>query len=242
MIGFGMTDRGKVRKDNQDCYAMKMSNVTISVVCDGMGGAQAGDVASRMAAETFIDSLESVGDMPIDAIRVRLNEAVDAANLAVFKKALSDEQYIGMGTTLVGAVVMDKTALIINVGDSRAYYIADGKIRRITRDHSVVEDLIVKGDLTPEQAKCHPNKNLITRAIGTESDIKGDIYELGLSGKKGEYILLCSDGLTNMVDDEELLSEVSRGHGPEESCKLLMDLAILRGAQDNVTVVLLGNG
>lgn len=241
MIGFGMTDRGKVRKNNQDCYAMKLSNVTISVVCDGMGGAQAGDVASQLAAETFLGSLESIEDMPIEAIKERLDEAVRETNLEVFKKALSGQEYAGMGTTLVGAVVKGSAAIIINVGDSRAYYISGGGINRITRDHSVVEDMLAKGDLTPEQAKNHPNKNLITKAIGTEAEVEGDIYELSINGGEGEYILLCSDGLTNIVDDQEILAEVQSGRNLEEICRLLIDLAIKRGAPDNVTVVLLGN-
>lgn len=245
MIGFGMTDRGRVRKNNQDCYAMKLSNVAISVVCDGMGGARAGDVASQLAAETFLDSLESIGDMPIDAIKKRLDEAVKETNLAVYKKALSGQEYIGMGTTLVGVVVKGNTAVIINVGDSRAYHITRGEISRITRDHSVVEDMLAKGDLTPEQAKNHPNKNLITKAIGTETEINGDIYECSLNsdggGGAGEYILLCSDGLTNIVDDQELLAEVRDGQGLEEICRSLMNLALERGAPDNVTIVLLGS-
>lgn len=242
MIGFGMTDRGNVRKENQDCFAMKMSGdgeTIIAVVCDGMGGAKAGAVASQLAAETFIGELEAIESGTSDE---KLNDILVSAtrktNQIVFTKALTSSEYSGMGTTLVGAIVRENQAHFINVGDSRAYHITGSNISRITRDHSLVEDMIIRGDLTPEEAKHHPNKNLITKAVGTEVDVAGDIFEINMS--KGDFILLCSDGLTNLMSDQELLSEFSDRDSLEEISQALIDKALNRGAPDNVTVVLMG--
>lgn len=240
MNGFGMTDRGKQRKENQDCFAMRMSDdrrSIVAVVCDGMGGARAGNVASQLAAETFISGVDLLGDTPAQQMKEILVKAVTETNRVVFDKAMSSSEYSGMGTTLVGAVVNEDTALFINVGDSRAYHISGTDIDRLTRDHSVVEDMVLRGDLTPEQARRHPNKNLITKAIGTESEVLGDIYEVSL--KDGDYLLLCSDGLTNLIGDQELLSQCRKGEGLDDICQALVEMALEKGAPDNVTVVLL---
>ena len=141
-----------------------------------------------------------------------------------------------MGTTMVAVLVVEDTAYLLNIGDSRAYHIDRDGITRLTRDHSVVEDMVARGDITPEQARTHPRKNLITRALGAEERIRADLYERQL--KSGDHLLLCSDGLSNIVTDQELLYEVIHGGEIEECCQRLLDIALSRGAPDNVTAVL----
>lgn len=242
MTGFGITDRGLVRSKNQDCFAIRTSpdgkSIT-AVVCDGMGGARAGDTASTLAAESFIRELGnfySISSTEIDEI---LRAAVSKSNTAVFEKAQSNVQYNGMGTTLVAAVVADRHAYLVNVGDSRAYHIGGGAITKITRDHSVVEDMLLMGEITPEQAMNHPSRNLITKAIGTERYISGDVFECSI--EQGEKILLCSDGLTNLLAEQELFACIDDGSDLKDICTSLVKMAIDRGAPDNVTVVLINN-
>ena len=141
-----------------------------------------------------------------------------------------------MGTTMVAALVVEQTAYLLNIGDSRAYHISREGIRRVTRDHSVVEDMVARGDITPEEARNHPRKNLITRALGSEERIRADLYEQALAG--GDFLLLCSDGLSNIVTDQEMLYEALHGGAPEDCCQRLLDIAMSRGAPDNVTAVL----
>jgi len=241
MKGTGRTDRGIQRKNNQDCFDLKIDteNVTaLCVVCDGMGGANAGNVASRLAVETFISELDGLLQEPKeeDAVCQLLHRAVTRANAEVYEQARRNEAYSGMGTTLVGAFLSAGQAVIVNVGDSRAYHVRGGAITRITKDHSVVEDMLIRGDITPEEARCHPNKNLITKAIGTEPEVAGDVYTLPI--RCGDHILLCSDGLTNLASEEEILRELE-GRTLEQCGEMLINLALSRGAPDNVTVVIM---
>ena len=238
---WGITDRGKVRQKNQDayfiCYDEEKAGA-ILVVCDGMGGAKAGNVASTLALETYLDVVKKelkVGNTSSEIADV-MKEAVSVANDAVYQQSISEIAYEGMGTTLVAAVITDQIAAVINIGDSRAYHITKKTITQITRDHSVVEDMIGRGDLTRDEAKKHPSKNLITRALGTCSDIEPDLFFPKL--RKGEYLLLCSDGLSNMVTEQELLCEVLRSDQKDLCCQRLLDIAIARGAPDNVTVII----
>ena len=180
---WGLTDRGIVRRENQDSCAYEIiedGDLAWGVVCDGMGGAKAGDIASKMAVETFCAHLEQLRDLegPPPAADLLLAAAEDA-NRVVYLKAETDRDCVGMGTTLVGMILRGTTLWVVNVGDSRAYHITKQAIRRITRDHSVVEDLVAKGDLTPEQARNHPQKNLITRALGTARRVKADLFQRG---------------------------------------------------------------
>lgn len=243
MVYFGITDRGIVRKTNQDvylCEEIKLMDAALLVVCDGMGGAKGGNIASAMAAEVFRDSLiknlNLFGDKSSIAEQMKLS--VTAANTAVYKKSVSDIECSGMGTTLVAALVTKSYAVIVNVGDSRAYLISrsDG-IKQITRDHSVVQDMILRGDITKEEARTHPNRNLITRAIGTSTNVVTDSFLVPM--KDGDRLLLCSDGLSNVVDDERLCYEAMRSESPEECCEGLVKAAIVLGAPDNVTAALL---
>ena len=165
-----------------------------------------------------------------------LVQAAEAANRAVYLKASANRAYAGMGTTLVGALLRENTLWVVNVGDSRAYHITKEAIQRITRDHSVVEDLVQKGEITPEEARHHPQKNLITRALGTTRQVKVDLFQRNV--KEGDAILLCSDGLVNEVTDGDIWKETLAGGTPEEICRRLLDRTLAEGAPDNVTIVL----
>ena len=236
--GWGVTDRGVVRQQNQDTYYLSIHGheTTLAVVCDGMGGAKAGNVASALAVETFVDALRERGGKGEDRDQALL-DAAERANAAVFFRSGMDPECMGMGTTMVAALVDDGAAHILNIGDSRCYHISQEGITKVTRDHSVVEDLVSKGQITPEEARLHPRKNLITRALGAEASIRADLYRRALG--QGEFLLLCSDGLSNVVADQELLYEILHGGNAEDCCGRLLRIALDRGAPDNVTVVVL---
>ena len=159
------------------------------------------------------------------------------ANQAVENRATEDDELSNMGTTLVSAIAYEGGAVVTNVGDSRAYYITRAGITRITKDHSLVQMMVDRGELTPEVAKSYPGKNFITRAIGTETTVLCDIFHLDVG--KGDYLLLCSDGLSNLLDDQEILFEVVHGVYKQNCCKRLLNIAKNRGAPDNVTSVLI---
>ncbi len=239
---YGLTDRGMVRKQNQDaflCEEIRLMNAVLLIVCDGMGGAKSGNVASRMALDEFkeeiFSGLELFGDEKSAAALMK--RAAERANSAVYNKGRTDPDCTGMGTTLVAAIVLDGGAVILNVGDSRAYTISRTEhIRQITRDHSVVEDMIQRGEITRAEAKTHPNRNLITRAIGTSDSVEYDLFYIPM--KKDDMLMLCSDGLTNIVDDEALSREMLRSDNLRTCCEGLVQEAIARGAPDNVTAVL----
>ena len=235
---WGITDKGVVRSQNQDGYYLDVpsEHLAVGVVCDGMGGAKAGNIASLLAVETFVDTLKHLCPEQEEAPAAALDQAAAAANAAVFHRACADPDCRGMGTTMVAVLISENTAYLLNIGDSRAYHIDQDGITRLTRDHSVVEDMVARGDITPEQARTHPRKNLITRALGAEEHIRADLYERQL--KSGDFLLLCSDGLTNIVTDQELLYEVIHGGEARECCQRLLDIALSRGAPDNVTAVL----
>ncbi|MDL2287804.1 Stp1/IreP family PP2C-type Ser/Thr phosphatase [Oscillospiraceae bacterium OttesenSCG-928-F05] len=243
MNAWGKTDKGLVRTQNQDAFfidILREEDVALCVVCDGMGGARAGNVASELGASVFIESIKNRlrPQMTVRYIIGAADEAVLEANTQVYARSKMDEAYAGMGTTLVGAIVHDGEAVIVNIGDSRAYLIhPETGIERLTRDHSVVEDLVIMGDLTKEQARTHPSKNLITRALGTEEEVECDIYHREIG--EGEFLLLCSDGLTNLVEEQEILYEILHGGTADKAAARLCDLANSRGGTDNITVVLL---
>lgn len=237
---WGLTDPGCVRAQNQDAYQVEQldRNTLLCVVCDGMGGAKSGNVASSLAVDVFVQEVKRNWrtDMEPDILDRMLQSAVKLANFTVFDQAQQFEEFAGMGTTLVAAVVRGKLATIVNVGDSRAYAVDHDGIRQLTVDHSVVQMMVNRGELAPEQAKNYPGKNLITRAIGTESVVNCDIFHKSL--RKGDWLLLCSDGLSNQMDDQEILFEVVHGLDKQQCCQRLLDIAKNRGAPDNVTSVL----
>ncbi len=236
---WGISDVGAVRSQNQDAYYHTAPDAAypFALVCDGMGGAKAGNVASTMAVESFVETVSQglAGDNP--EVERLLRQAVEQANELVCYRSEMDPDCQGMGTTLVAAVVEPTLVRLINVGDSRAYLVSSEGIRQVTRDHSVVEDLVERGEITHEQARSHPKKNLITRALGAESAVQADLYSL--ERRAGDLILLCSDGLSNVVTDQELHFELIHGGPPEEGCRRLLNLALSRGAPDNVTAVLM---
>ena len=208
------------------------------IVCDGMGGAKSGNVASSMAAEAFVAEVRRSQRLALSVERVKqiLLGALELANKAVYEHAKLGDEYSGMGTTLVAAFLLKNTAVVINVGDSRAYHFSAQGVHQVTRDHSIVELMVQRGELTPEQAKTYPGKNLITRAVGTEPEVEGDLYVQELH--KDDCLLLCSDGLSNEMDDQEILFEVVHGMKKSTCCERLLSIAKNRGAPDNVTVVL----
>ncbi len=241
MRAWGVTDKGAVRQQNQDAYYLGLPSerLSVAVVCDGMGGAKAGNIASTLAVETFVDSLRTcpdAGETGTDLDQV-LSSAAELANGAVFYRASIDPDCCGMGTTMVAVIVRGSKAHILNIGDSRCYHVTGEGIGRVTRDHSVVEDLVERGEITPEEARLHPRKNLITRALGAEEHARTDLYHRELL--EGDCLLLCSDGLSNVVSEQEMLYEILHGGPIEECCKRLLEIALTRGAPDNVTAVLL---
>ena len=241
MQSWGLTDVGCARTQNQDAYLIEQldKNTLLCVVCDGMGGAKSGNVASSLAADVFVQQVKQTwnGEYSQSNVDKLLKSAVKLANFTVYDQSQQFEEFTGMGTTLVAMLLCGQTATIVNVGDSRAYYIDRVGIHQVTVDHSVVQLMIQRGELTPEQAKTYPGKSLITRAIGTEAVVSCDIFHKKVS--KGDYFLLCSDGLSNLMDDQEILFEVAHGQEKEKCCHRLLDIAKKRGAPDNVTSILI---
>ena len=240
MQSWGLSDPGCVRKQNQDSYHMEQLDRSglLCVVCDGMGGAKSGNIASSLAVDVFVQEIKRSWKPTMDQERIdqMMTSAVKLANFTVFDQAQQFEEFDGMGTTLVAALIKNRRVTIANVGDSRAYGITADGITQLTRDHSLVQMMVDRGDLTPEVAKTYPGKNFITRAIGTEPMVLCDIFHLDV--EKGDYLLLCSDGLSNVMDDQEILFEVAHGVNKAHCCHRLLDIAKNRGAPDNVTSVL----
>lgn len=236
---WGITHRGVVREENQDSFAIRTlaEDQLLAVVCDGMGGARAGNVASRMAVDSFVELFEQLWKDKQLTDEKMLESAAAYANEGVHRRSTTDEACFGMGTTMVAVLLNGTRAAILNEGDSRAYHITPNEIVRVTRDHSLVEDLVLRGDLTPDQARTHPQKNLITRALGAEEGLHADLFVC--DAQEGDFFLLCSDGLSNIVSDQEMLYEVLHGGPADECCQRLLDIALKRGAPDNVTVALI---
>lgn len=241
MEAWGLTDVGNVRSQNQDAFRIVElgKDALLAVVCDGMGGAKSGNVASRLASEVFSEEVKRSfsADLTPDEAEQMLRAAAKLANISVFEQSQLSEDYAGMGTTLVAALTYPRATLLLNIGDSRAYLINADGVQCITRDHSVVEMMVQRGELTPEQAKTHPSKNLITRAVGTEETVFSDVFRVETEPE--DCILLCSDGLSNQMADQEILFEVVHGARRDDCCRRLLEIAKNRGAPDNVTSVLI---
>ena len=237
MRAWGMTDIGNVREVNQDTFRMVLEeeeNIGFFVVCDGMGGANAGEVASGMAADAL---LQYVGDRwRTGCTDSQLSEAYDAVNETVYAAAQDNSDFFGMGTTMVSALCRGEEVLIANVGDSRAYVLDEKGTRQVTEDHSLVTELMKRGDLTPYQASRHPSRNVITRAIGADATVRCDTFRETLH--PGQFLLLCSDGLIRDVTEPEIYYEVCQSEHPETACQRLVALAKSRGGRDNITVLL----
>ena len=234
---WGMKDVGRCRDVNQDYIFLSeepMGNLpNLFLVADGMGGHRAGDLASEYTVSRVCEAVtKSMQKIPFQILK----GAFQYANQKLIEKAGESPAYAGMGTTLVAVTVQDDTAYVANVGDSRLYKIG-GTIEQITEDHSLVEEMVRMGEISKEEARNHPEKNIITRAIGVSETVEPDYFDTKL--EKGECLLLCSDGLVNMVSDQELLYEVIHGGAIEDCCRRLLDMTLSRGAPDNVTIVLL---
>ena len=241
MQSWGLSDQGCVRKQNQDAYHIEKldRNSLLCVVCDGMGGAKSGNIASTLAVDVFVEEVRRTWTpgIPLDKLEQMLRGAVKLANFTVFDQSQQFEEFDGMGTTLVAVLVRGRRATVVTVGDSRAYKVDSDGIRQITRDHSLVQMMVDRGELSPEIARTYPGKNFITRAIGTETMVECDMYHFDV--KKGDFLLLCSDGLSNTMDEQEMLFEIVHGVKKQHCCQRLLDIAKNRGAPDNVTSVLI---
>ena len=241
MQSWGLTDQGCVRKQNQDAYQIvKLDrNSLLCIVCDGMGGAKSGNIASTLAMDVFVEEVRRTWKPGItqQTLEQMLRGAVKLANFTVFDQAQQFEEFDGMGTTLVAALISGNRVTVVNVGDSRAYKVDGDDITQVTRDHSLVQMMVDRGELSPEIARTYPGKNFITRAIGTESMVECDLYHLDV--KKGDFLLLCSDGLSNMMDEQEMLFEIVHGVKKQHCCQRLLNIAKNRGAPDNVTSILI---
>jgi PPM family protein phosphatase len=230
----GRTDVGRQRSVNEDSLVLAPP---FFAVADGMGGAKAGEVASAMAAETFEGEADS-GE-PAEA---QLTRILREANRRIYDLAVSDDSHRGMGTTVTAAKVTGDEVSLGHVGDSRAYRLRDGELEQLTRDHSLVAELERSGQITPEAAEHHPQRSIITRALGPEPDVQVDTYTL--AGRVGDLFLICSDGLTSMISDEELGSILRSSDSLDEAAESLVRAANQSGGKDNITVVIfrLGNG
>lgn len=236
MQAYAKTDIGCVRSMNQDTYFCSMTPVgpfpNLFIVADGMGGHQAGDYASRYAIETFIDYARHSDSKNL--IRI-VDQGIQEANTKVLERSFEHEELSGMGTTLVIAYVEHEQLYVANVGDSRLYLISD-EINQVTDDHSYVAAMMRAGELTKEEARNHPEKNVITRAIGVAWDVKADFFEVDL--RPEDRVLMCSDGLSNMVDDETLYAILSTCR-LEDSVNILIDEARKNGGYDNITAIVI---
>lgn len=235
------TDKGKVRATNQDSvYINTLSGgAAFAIVCDGMGGANAGDIASKTAVE-IISNYVTNSYSPVmnsDETVKLITNAVVSANIEIFDMSQKNDSLKGMGTTAVIAVARDDYAVICNVGDSRAYLI-NGELKQITRDHSMVQSLVESGKLLPEQAVNHPEKNVITRALGVEENVIADSYVIDFND--GDKILLCTDGMSNFVSGETILKTV-KDNEIDKATDLLIDEANFGGGKDNITVALISH-
>lgn len=233
---YSITDIGKRREMNQDYVFASDSPVgqlgSLLIVADGMGGHNAGDLASRYTVETMVEYIKGSKDKRPVAL---LGKAIHAANEKVIRKARTDASLEGMGTTVVAAAICGEYLYAANVGDSRLYLI-DGEIEQITRDHSLVEEMIRMGELRREDARSHPDRNIITRAVGVRTPVKIDFFDVKL--ERGDRILLCSDGLTNMVEDYDILRIVRKSGSLKEAANKLVNEANKNGGKDNISVVL----
>jgi serine/threonine protein phosphatase PrpC len=223
-----VTDTGRRRRHNEDAYVCEPP---LFAVADGMGGAQAGELASNLAAAALReDSAERVGG------EERVDELIQEANRRVYERQTQDSSATGMGTTMTVALVEDGHVAIGHVGDSRAYLVRNRRLEQLTEDHSLVAELVRSGKLSPEEADAHPQRSVITRALGTDPDV--DVDTFSVETEPGDLFLLCSDGLTSMVDDETILREVERNRGDlSAAAKALVRAANKGGGDDNITVI-----
>ncbi|MCR5791299.1 MAG: Stp1/IreP family PP2C-type Ser/Thr phosphatase [Lachnospiraceae bacterium] len=233
---YAKTDIGRKRNMNQDSLfssELPLGNLpNLFLVADGMGGHSAGDYASACTVKTIENEVMLSEDT--EPVRI-IKRAIEAANAEVYRKAKEDEAYSGMGTTVVAGTIVDGILYVANVGDSRLYLAGD-EMMQISRDHSLVEEMVRSGEISEEEARVHPDRNIITRAVGVTQTVDIDFFEVELM--EGDKILLCSDGLTNMVTDQEIFTTIRDIKDLEEATERLIKLANHNGGKDNITVIL----
>ena len=241
MKAYAKTDVGAQRNTNQDFVYFSLEPVgklpNVFIVADGMGGHKAGDYASRYSVETFLDSVRNSAQK--DTISI-LQEGISVANESLIARAKESIEREGMGTTFVVTTVIDHSLYIANVGDSRLYLIGSDSITQVTRDHSLVEFMIDNGEIDRKDARLHEKKNIITKAIGADTEVAPDIFEVEYD--KFDKVLLCSDGLSNMMEDDEIMRIANGSGSVEERVLALIDKANENGGKDNISVVLLEPG
>ena len=242
----GMTDVGVKRTNNEDNYLIN-DELGLFVVCDGMGGHVGGEFASAIAVNTVEEVLSNFeyhegefgtfdpDEGPVEVVREKLRYAVRLAGKRIFEKAQEEPEYRGMGTTCIALLMDGGNAFLSHVGDSRAYVVREGRIEQLTEDHSLVNEKIKAGLITPEQARTHKLKNIITRSLGYTEDVEIDVQVRAV--RRGDHFLMCSDGLSNLVETGEI-GEIVLDAGPQEAARRLIELACERGGDDNVTVLI----
>ncbi len=237
---YSKTDIGLMRSSNQDyCKTGELPDGCIwAVVCDGMGGANGGSTASRIAAETIAEQLKELyhTEKYRDDMEKLIKTAIAIANQRVYDMSLKVYSLSGMGTTVVAAVVKNEVVHIVHAGDSRAYLYENGSLTQITKDHSMVQELVDIGQITPEEARNHPNKNIITRALGTRENLKTDYN--GVKFDKDSVLLICTDGLSNYLTDENIAEFIKKSRG-DELVGRLVEQAKMMGGSDNITVAVI---
>ena len=228
---YAITDIGRMRPINEDSYYAPADGERFCAVADGMGGHNAGEVASAMAIQVFSEEMRKTGDITAGT----LHTAVARANEAVYQKALENAGMSGMGTTFSALAEQGETAYLAHVGDSRIYLVRRGAILQLTTDHTLVEEMVQKGLITPREARVHPKRNIITRALGTEESVQIDIVQMGT--RPGDAFFLCSDGMTNYVDEREILRTAMSEREWPEKLKHLVSIALENGGADNITAL-----
>lgn len=231
------TSVGCIRSLNEDSFFVSepdSKGTVLAIVADGMGGHNAGEVASGKAVGILQNGIFRETYMSAKDVLIK---AVEDANQEIYEMSINKKNLSGMGTTITACLAMENSVTAVQVGDSRLYLIRKDKISQITKDHSLVEMLVENGTITKEEAKNHPQKNIITRAVGTDKTVEADIYEFSV--KKGDTVLLCSDGLVNMVDDEEILSVIKSAETLDAAANTLVSQAEKAGGTDNITVILI---
>jgi len=236
------TDIGRIRSINEDRFFVQrdLHGYTLAIVADGMGGHQAGDIASQMAVDIIYEDLQGLtSSMSIEQRKEAMQKAIETANERIFEFASGRDGYRGMGTTVVVALTDPHSIVIGHIGDSRAYLVRRDEMIQLTEDHSLVNELVRTGQITSEEATNHPRRNVLTRALGTEPRTRAEMGDF--SWQEGDMLLLCSDGLSGLIDCPTMLKLVQSGNSPEEIVDRLVEQALNAGGDDNITVVLLAN-
>ena len=236
-----ISDVGKVREINEDNYYIYENDIKFYIVADGMGGHKSGEVASAIGINAIKDHLLKYlkDENEEQSIKGIIYQAFHQANKEIYNKSLEDKDCEGMGTTITMALLIDNKLYIGHVGDSRGYILRNGVLEQLTQDHSLVAELVRSGSITEREAMRHPQKNIITRSLGTDKNVKVDIFTLDF--KKEDILILCTDGLTNSVDKYELQSILNNMDEPIDACNELISLANKRGGYDNVTALIVEN-